>query len=306
MSQGPALGFPRAYGRFGCRNHLLVLPSVVCATRVAHDIAADAGGVAVVHQHGCSQIGNDEVQTATAFVQIACNPNVGAVLVVSLGCETVQGAELARAIGERGQRVEFVGIQDSGGSEAAVDAGGTLARRLAGELAAQTRVPIEPARMFLGIETSRSGEAAAALARVASESGASVVLGSSVNLPEELMNGFRTVAAFGEDGEGSQLALEGAGSAAEQHTALVAAGAQLVVSFPDDDAGPTGFPLCPIVSVAGGSPLHAALADDFDAHEPVPAEELWRRIVEVLSGRPSAAESLGQDTFALSRLARSM
>jgi altronate dehydratase large subunit len=275
---------------------------------VAQDIAGEVGGVAIVHQHGCSQIGDDEVQTATAFERIACNPNVGAVLVVSLGCETVQGREVARAIAERGQRVELVGIQDSGGSEAAVADGRTLARGLADELRAQSRVPIDAGRLVVGIEASRDSEAVAELARAVAETGASLVLGSAESVPEELARICRTAPAFGDAARGgaSHLVLEGAGSAAEQHTAIVAAGAQLVVSFPDDGEAPVGFPLCPVVSVAGRSPLHVALADEFDAVEPVQAEELWRRIAEVLSGRPSAAETLGPGTFALSRLARSM
>ena len=46
-------------GRAGCRSHLLVLPSVVCATRVAATIAEALGGVTITHQHGCSQVGDD-------------------------------------------------------------------------------------------------------------------------------------------------------------------------------------------------------------------------------------------------------
>lgn len=100
----------------GCRRHLLVLPSVVCATRVAADIADALGAVSITHQHGCSQVGDDGLQTRAAFEQIACNPNVAAAIVVSLGCETVQGSSLAVAIGERGRRVELAGIQLHGGS----------------------------------------------------------------------------------------------------------------------------------------------------------------------------------------------
>jgi altronate dehydratase large subunit len=285
-----------------------VLPSVVCATRVARDIAEVADGVAVVHQHGCSQIGDDEVQTATAFERLACSPNVGAVLVVSLGCETVQGRELARAIAQRGQRVEFVGIQDSGGSEAAVARGRSLAEELAEELADRSRVPVGADRVVVGIESSRPSADAVGLARAAARSGATLIFGSAGPVPEELAPSIRLVPAFdGADATAEgHVVLTGAGSSAEQHTALVAAGVQLVVSFPEDDAGSTGFPLCPVVTVAGSSALHAALADEFDASEPIDEVVLWRRVVDVLSGAPSAAETLGHRTFALSRLARSM
>lgn len=301
-------GYRREDGRVGSRNHLLVLPSVVCATRVAQEIAAESGAVAVVHQHGCSQIGDDEAQTASAFERIACNPNVGAVLVVSLGCETVQGREVARAIAERGQRVDVVGIQDSGGSEAAVANGRTVARDLAAELLTQARVDIDTQQLAVGVQAARPSEAAAALAQVASEAGASLIFGSAEWLTEELRRRCRTVPAFSDapEGDGSHLVLDGAGSAAEQHTALVAAGAQLVVSFPDESDGAAGFPLCPVVSVGSMSPLHSALADEFDLQEPVAAEELWRRVTEVVSGASCVAETLGHQTFALSRLARSM
>jgi altronate dehydratase large subunit len=303
-----ARGFVRFDGRVGCRNHLLVLPSVVCATRVARDIADATGGVAVVHQHGCSQIGDDEVRTATAFEQLACSPNVGAVLVVSLGCETVQGRELANTIARRGQRVEFVGIQDSGGSDAAVARGRSLAEQLAEELADLSHVPVGADRVVVGIESSRPSTSAAGLAMAAAKSSATLIFASPGPVPQELVPSVRTVPAFdGADAAaGGHVALEGAGSSAEQHTALAAAGAQLIVSFPAHDAGSTGFPLCPVVTIAGGSALHAALADEFDASEPIDEEELWRRVVDVLSGSPSAAETLGHRTFALSRLARSM
>ena len=75
----------------GCRSHLLVLPSVVCATRVAADIAEALGAVTITHQHGCSQVGDDGDRTRIAFAQIASNPNVVAALIIGLGCETVQG-----------------------------------------------------------------------------------------------------------------------------------------------------------------------------------------------------------------------
>ncbi len=130
-------------GRAGCRSHLLVLPSVVCATRVAAAIAEALGGVTITHQHGCSQVGDDGVRTRDAFEQIACNPNVAAALVVGLGCETVQGAALAARIAERGQLVAFNGIQEQGGSAACVAsgviAGGEAARAGARSPAADRR-----------------------------------------------------------------------------------------------------------------------------------------------------------------------
>ena len=43
MSAPPLLGFKRGDGRFGVRNHVLVLPSVVCSSHVAFTVAGDGG-----------------------------------------------------------------------------------------------------------------------------------------------------------------------------------------------------------------------------------------------------------------------
>ena len=69
------------------------------------------------------------MQTRAAFELIACNPNVAAAIVVSLGCETVQGSSLAAAIAERGRRVELAGIQEQGGSRACVSHGVEVGER---------------------------------------------------------------------------------------------------------------------------------------------------------------------------------
>jgi altronate dehydratase large subunit len=300
-------GFRRADGSVGCRNHVLVLPSVVCATRVARDIARSTGAVTIVHQHGCGQIGDDEVQTSAAFTGISCNPNVAAAVVVSLGCETIQGRQLADRIRDRGQEVEFIGIQETGGSEPTVELGRRVALRTIRSHAADERAPISPSAVVLGIEASRRSRLADAFASRALDEGVSVVFGDRDAVPADVRSDCDLVPAFAvERACGRCVALEDAGSGPEQHAALASAGAQLIVSVPADDQGPVGFPLCPVVSVAGSSPLHQALSDEFDVSESDGVEELWRVVEEVHSGVPAVAESLGHPTFALPRLARTM
>ena len=54
------MGYRRANGAVGIRNHVLVLPSVVCANRVARGISQLVEGTTwVEHQHGCTQLGAD-------------------------------------------------------------------------------------------------------------------------------------------------------------------------------------------------------------------------------------------------------
>ena len=78
------MGYKRENGTFGIRNHLLILPTSVCSSETAQRIAE------LVPQHGCCQVGADYLQTVNTLVGFGKNPNVGAVLVVSLGCEGIQ------------------------------------------------------------------------------------------------------------------------------------------------------------------------------------------------------------------------
>jgi altronate dehydratase len=274
-------GFARADGRAGARNHLLVLPSVICATRIAGDIAERAGAVALLHQHGCSLVRDDAARNAQAFHEVACSPNVGAVLVVSLGCETVQGGEVAKEVARRGQRLEFIGIQRDGGSDAAVMAGEALALSLLEEIAAVPRAEVTGEHLVLGIEAGRDDPRIAELTARAGREGARVVRGDEL-----------------------RWALPGTG--AQQHVALAGAGSQVIVSFPADDQVATGFPVCPVVAVAGASPLQRALAADFDLQADATGEEIWDAACAVFAGSPCAAELQGRAVFSLQRLAMTL
>ncbi|MDQ6691173.1 MAG: UxaA family hydrolase, partial [Candidatus Dormibacteraeota bacterium] len=169
-------GYRRADGRLGARNHILILPSVVCADQTAMLIGAEPGTVAVVHQHGCGQVGDDVEHTERAFLGFATNPNVGATLVVSLGCETIQGRRLANRIAERGQRLEFAGIQLMGGTFNTVDRGKEAVGRLRELLATDHQVEADLADLVLGIATDVPTELAHELADRAIGEGAAVVI----------------------------------------------------------------------------------------------------------------------------------
>ena len=284
----------------GCRRHLLVLPSVVCATRVAADIADALGAVTITHQHGCSQVGDDGLQTRAAFEQIACNPNVAAAIVVSLGCETVQGSSLAAAIGEQGRRVELAGIQRHGGSRACVEHGVAVGGAMLDEIAGETAVRPGLRDVVIGIETSHASPLAAAFAKRALAAGAAVVQSADGDdIPS--VPAFTATAA-----PGKSTALSHAGRGVQQHVALAAAGAQVIVAFPALADAPVGFAVCPVIAVAGSSPLHAALGDDFDLASDATADELWALLLAVLDGAETAAEARGSRVFALDRLAMSM
>jgi len=133
-------GYPRPDGRVGVRNLVAVIPSVYCATGVARRIAAQVeGAVALHHEVGCSQVGLDLEITARTLKNLGKHPNVGAVLVVGLGCERLKATELAEGIAPSGKPVEMITIQESGGSLKALEAGASIVRKLAQEISTMQR-----------------------------------------------------------------------------------------------------------------------------------------------------------------------
>lgn len=265
-------GFGRADGRAGARNDVLVLPSVVCSTLPARRIA-DGQAVAIVHQHGCGHVGDDVINTERALLGIATNPNIGGVVVVGLGCETIQGRRLAGRIGQRGQRVQFVGIQAEGGIERTVVRGRQAVAGLRHDLDRLRRERQHASALVVGIDA--DGALAQAVCDVAAQRGARVVHGSGAPGPE-------------------------------RHPELAAAGAQVIVSIRGRGQGPIGFAVCPVVAVAGDPALYRALRDDFDLEAADGAEAIFERAVLTFNGERTAAERRGAHDFVLRRLARSM
>ncbi len=139
------LGYRRLDGKVGIRNHCLIIPTSVCSSTVAFNIAQQVpGSVALANQHGCCQIGADYEQTLRTLINLAKNPNVGAVLVVGLGCEGVPIHDVVAEITTTGKPVDVVVIQEIGGTLSATTEG---VRKMA-ELARQV-VKLQPEKIHI-------------------------------------------------------------------------------------------------------------------------------------------------------------
>jgi len=146
-------GWRRADGRMGIRNHCLVLATVACAAGVVWEVGRRLPNVvAVEHAHGCGRGGPDlglQIKTLAGLVQ---NPNVGAAVLVGLGCEVVSAALLKGVLARSGKPLETVVIQEVGGSRKAADEAEALARRLLGELEKLPREKGTAADLMVGLE----------------------------------------------------------------------------------------------------------------------------------------------------------
>lgn len=147
------MGYRRENGQLGVRNHLLILPTSVCATDTCAKIADQVpGAVYVPNQHGCCQIGSDQEQTERTLCGFGMNANVGAVLVVGLGCDGIQADELAARIAVTKKPVQAITIQKCGGTLKAIARGGEIACAMAAELSTQVRVEGDINEIILGME----------------------------------------------------------------------------------------------------------------------------------------------------------
>jgi altronate dehydratase large subunit len=187
MTPATFLGYRRPDGRVGTRNHLLVVPTVICASVVAERIAQAVAptGAALPHLAGCGQLGPDRHLTNETLAAYCGHPNVGAVLVVALGCEQVIAQQLAEAARAAGKPAAIVAIQSEGGTVRTTTRGIEIAEGLVAGLQQQERSACDLEKLILCVKCGgsdyTSGLAAnPALGRVADrlvEAGGTAVLG---------------------------------------------------------------------------------------------------------------------------------
>lgn len=145
----PAMrGWLRNDGRKGIRNTVVVAYLVECAHHVARAIARpfEEEDVHVIGFPGCFP--NDYAQR---MMEALCtHPNVGAVLLVSLGCESFQKRRLLEVVTCSGRPAELVTIQKAGGTRSATDAGRAWVREALDEISGAPQVEMTPADLVIG------------------------------------------------------------------------------------------------------------------------------------------------------------
>jgi altronate dehydratase large subunit len=150
-------GYHRKNGAVGVRNYLVIMSTVICANEIAEAISQKVpDSVPILHPQGCCQMPVDLKRVTSTLAGLGINPNVGAVLLVSLGCEGVNLKELEKRIKNSGRPVEKLVIQDIGGITNAVNKGVELANLLAEELNKQHKEPADISNLVVGIKCGSS------------------------------------------------------------------------------------------------------------------------------------------------------
>ena len=133
-------GYLRSDGRKGIRNVVVVAYLVECAHHVAREIVLPYRheGVHLIGFPGCYP--ND--YALQVMERLCTHPNVGAALLVSLGCESFNRTRLAKTVRATGRPVEALVIQEDGGTLSTIERGRAWVERAREEIASVLRAEL--------------------------------------------------------------------------------------------------------------------------------------------------------------------
>lgn len=166
------MGYRRANGKVGTRNYLAVIATVNCSAHTTREIAhyftperlaaypnVD-GVIPIAHQSGCATRigGRDYVMLQRTLAGMAQHPNVGAFVLVGLGCETNQVADLVQdygldqAHGDTRRWPPSLVIQENGGIRKTIEAGIAAVEELLPQINAAQRTPEPISELTLALQ----------------------------------------------------------------------------------------------------------------------------------------------------------
>ena len=142
--------FIRQNGDIGIRNDIWIVPTVGCVNPIAKQLSAETGAIAFSHPYGCSQLGDDNRITQLILKGLITHPNAGGVLVLGLGCENNNIAEMKKVLGEIDEcRIKFLNVQDCKNE---LDEGIKLIDELKNTASADKRVPVPVSKLKIGLK----------------------------------------------------------------------------------------------------------------------------------------------------------
>ncbi len=154
------MGYERNNGEVGIRNELWIVPTVGCVNGQAKQIIdllkaeTDTSHIDAIevlgHPYGCSQLGDDHVNTQSALAAAIKHPNAGGVLILGLGCENNQIKLLQEKLGAwNEQRLRFLVAQKV---EDEVESGLALVKELSEIMKTDKRTEVSISKLKIGLK----------------------------------------------------------------------------------------------------------------------------------------------------------
>ncbi len=147
-------GYRRPDGTAGIRNHVLILPTVGCASETCRVISGIVNGtVSFVNQNGCGEVEGNLKLTQDVLAGLAANPDVYGTLVVGLGCELNPADDMIeRIIAKTIKPIHKLVIQEEGGTVNTISRGVKIAQMLVSDATSCRREEMAVSELVLGIE----------------------------------------------------------------------------------------------------------------------------------------------------------
>lgn len=138
----------RADGRKGIRNTVVVAYLVECAHHVSREITYPyrEQGAHLIGFPGCFP----NPYSYKMMERLCTHPNVGGVLLVSLGCESFNKGKLLEAVRKSGRPAKLVVIQESGGTRTSIDEGRAWVEQTLRQLEHTPRTPMGIDELIVG------------------------------------------------------------------------------------------------------------------------------------------------------------
>ncbi|GGD11467.1 UxaA family hydrolase [Aquisalinus flavus] len=141
-------GWERPDGRKGIRNVIVVAYLVECAHHVAREITIPwrDQDVHLIGFPGCYA----NQYAYNMMERLSTHPNVGGVVLVSLGCEGFNKRSLQRAVSASGRPVETLIIQGDGGTRSTIEKGRAIVEKMRAVLDEQPTVHVDLSELVVG------------------------------------------------------------------------------------------------------------------------------------------------------------
>jgi altronate dehydratase large subunit len=143
-------GYTRPDGSVGIRNRLLVIGVDECVDGVCRALAEGHDAAVLTNHHTCMYAGNEEI--VLNMVGVGKNPNVGAVIVVAMGCGSIAPGHVASEIAASGKPVEVLNVIGGGGTRRSIADGRQTAQAMAAKLKSQQRREAPISKLVVGVK----------------------------------------------------------------------------------------------------------------------------------------------------------
>lgn len=144
-------GYPRQNGTFGIRNHLLIIAVDECCEGIARNISKEIqNSIVVTNHYTCMYGGNEEM--VDTIIHTGMNPNVAGVLVIAMGCGSIDPELIASPIRTIGVPSFSLSVIKCQGTRKTIDKGIELAKKLESYANKIECVDVPVSKLVIGIK----------------------------------------------------------------------------------------------------------------------------------------------------------